>query len=183
MPVCLKCNEHFPNWIKIDGKNRNLQSRKFCLSCSPRGSHNTVDLRKGTPVTEQGRLCSLCHHIFPDTVEFFYKNGNGKHSQCKSCLSKRYHKHQRSLKKEIVNYKGGACNLCGYNKCLTALEFHHLNPNEKDFNVARATQRGMPLNKLKEEADKCVLLCANCHREVHEDERLLAHIAPSTTSY
>lgn len=66
---------------------------------------------------------------------------------------------------KALEYKGGKCSICGYNKSIAALEFHHINPNEKDkdyFNM-----RGGLSPKLKTELDKCVLLCANCHREIH----------------
>ena len=60
---------------------------------------------------------------------------------------------------------GGACQLCGYSRCMAALEFHHLDPAEKTFAVG---QHGISrsLAKAREEAQKCVLLCSNCHAEV-----------------
>jgi hypothetical protein len=60
---------------------------------------------------------------------------------------------------------GGACRLCGYARCLAALEFHHLDPEEKPFAVG---QHGMSrsLQRAREKARKCVLLCSNCHAEV-----------------
>ena len=64
----------------------------------------------------------------------------------------------------LVEYKGGKCEKCGYNKCIDALDFHHLDPKEKDFNVGG---KSFNLERLKKEVDKCVLVCANCHREIH----------------
>lgn len=65
-----------------------------------------------------------------------------------------------------VAYKGGKCQVCGYNKCVGALEFHHINSEEKDFGVsAKGYTRSW--DKVREEIDKCVLVCANCHREIH----------------
>jgi predicted HNH restriction endonuclease len=72
---------------------------------------------------------------------------------------------QRERKQEAINYKGGKCQLCGYDKYKGALEFHHIDPTKKDF--ALSAGRLTSLEKLKPELDKCVLLCANCHREVH----------------
>lgn len=66
----------------------------------------------------------------------------------------------------LINYKGGQCAYCGYNKCSRALEFHHLNPNEKDFGISTILTRNVA--SLKAEVDKCVLLCANCHAEEHQ---------------
>lgn len=65
-----------------------------------------------------------------------------------------------------IAYKGGRCQCCNYNRYVGALEFHHLNPDEKDFGIAsKGYTRSWERNK--EELDKCVLVCANCHREIH----------------
>jgi hypothetical protein len=73
-------------------------------------------------------------------------------------------------KRKAVDYKGGKCIVCGYNKCLEALEFHHKNPLEKDIKLkSSGINRRQSFEKSKEELDKCVLLCCRCHREVHAD--------------
>lgn len=72
------------------------------------------------------------------------------------------------IKQAVVDYKGGKCFICGYNKCLHALEFHHNNPQEKDIKLnSRGIDRRKSIESLKKELDKCTLLCANCHREAH----------------
>lgn len=78
---------------------------------------------------------------------------------------------RRKVKEELVKYKGGCCERCGYNKYIGALEFHHKEPSQKDFSVANkgATKS---LDFLKTEVDKCMLVCANCHREIHEELRV-----------
>ena len=60
---------------------------------------------------------------------------------------------------------GGKCSICGYNKYYGALEFHHLDPNIKENGKQAITN--IKKEFLYEELDKCVLLCSNCHREVH----------------
>jgi transposase len=70
------------------------------------------------------------------------------------------------IKERAVEYKGGKCVFCGYNRCIKALEFHHTNPNEKDFTLGSNTNRAW--EKVKKEIDKCILVCANCHREIHD---------------
>jgi 5-methylcytosine-specific restriction endonuclease McrA len=72
---------------------------------------------------------------------------------------------QRSLKLQSIEYKGSKCSKCGYDRYIGALEFHHLDPNEKDFYLSHAKMTSF--EKVKSELDKCVLLCANCHREEH----------------
>lgn len=65
-----------------------------------------------------------------------------------------------------VAYKGNQCQCCGYNACLDALEFHHFDSSQKDFSIA-AKGYTRSWDKVKTELDKCVLVCANCHREIH----------------
>lgn len=69
------------------------------------------------------------------------------------------------LKSRAVYVLGGKCQICGYNKCQQALEFHHINPEEKEFTIQENCNRGWEI--VKSEIKKCALLCANCHREVH----------------
>jgi hypothetical protein len=71
---------------------------------------------------------------------------------------------KKDKKKKLIEYKGGKCQICGYNKCEQALDFHHINPKEKDFDIS---SNSYSFDKMKKEADKCALLCATCHREVH----------------
>jgi hypothetical protein len=70
------------------------------------------------------------------------------------------------LRRNAVDYKGGSCELCGYSKCIEALEFHHRDPSGKGFGIS---SKGYTRSwrKVKEELDKCILVCANCHRELH----------------
>lgn len=72
---------------------------------------------------------------------------------------------RKRKKIELVNYKGGVCEICGYKKCVAALEFHHKDPKEKDFNISG---RSYSIERLKKEVDKCILVCGNCHTEIHE---------------
>lgn len=72
---------------------------------------------------------------------------------------------RRRTKQKSVEYKGGKCKICGYNKCITALDFHHLNPKEKKFRVSSGNIKAW--NTIKKELDKCILVCCRCHREIH----------------
>jgi DNA-binding CsgD family transcriptional regulator len=75
---------------------------------------------------------------------------------------------RRKAKIKLVDYKGGKCNRCGYNKCIDALEFHHLDPNEKDFTISG---KSWSFERLREEVDKCILVCSNCHKEIHYNKK------------
>ena len=68
------------------------------------------------------------------------------------------------LRRWVVDRLGGKCEICGYDKCLTALEAHHVDPSIKDFNISDVTS----VERIEVELEKCVLLCANHHREVHD---------------
>jgi len=78
---------------------------------------------------------------------------------------------RRALKNKAIEYKGGKCISCGYNKCPGALTFHHTNPAEKEFGIA-SDGIYRKFEKIKEELDKCILLCMNCHAELHHKEYL-----------
>ena len=72
---------------------------------------------------------------------------------------------RQRLKERAVAYKGGKCFICAYNRCVAALDFHHLDPNLKSFSIS-SDGHARSWEKVKDELDKCVLLCATCHREV-----------------
>lgn len=69
------------------------------------------------------------------------------------------------LKERATYVLGDKCQCCGYDKCLSALDFHHLNPSEKDFNFNSNANRSWEATR--KEIAKCILVCANCHREIH----------------
>lgn len=85
--------------------------------------------------------------------------------RCKKCRVDAVFKKRKKNKELLVECKGGKCEICGYDKCIDALEFHHTNPFEKEFGISNGDIKS--LDKLKKEADKCILVCANCHRELH----------------
>ncbi len=72
---------------------------------------------------------------------------------------------RQKLKEKAIEYKGGCCGKCGYDRCDSALEFHHLDPKEKDFAIGSYSV--LSWEKVKVELDKCIMVCANCHREIH----------------
>lgn len=74
---------------------------------------------------------------------------------------------RRKIKARAVEYKGGKCEACGYSKCIAALEFHHQDPTQKDLQVSGAGNY-RKWEVIRPEVDKCLLLCANCHREEHD---------------
>ena len=75
-------------------------------------------------------------------------------------------KHQHTAKDRIIQTMGGCCQICGYNKCVQALDLHHINPEEKD-RVISGNLLNNAWTKVCNELKKCILVCANCHREIH----------------
>lgn len=119
---------------------------------------------KYLPDTNGKRHCTKCDEWHP--ISDFYKSKSKTNRWCKSCFQEYVLERQRTLKLKAIEYKGGECERCGYNKCPGALQFHHRDPSKKDpqwkdFKVRAFTP------KVQKELDKCELLCANCHAEEH----------------
>jgi transposase len=85
--------------------------------------------------------------------------------RCMRCRSEDVSRRRRRVKAILVAEAGGQCCLCGYDRCIGALHFHHLDPREKSFSLS---DEGLTrsLERAQAEARKCVLLCSNCHAEV-----------------
>lgn len=71
------------------------------------------------------------------------------------------------FKQRIVDEFGGKCSICSYNKCAAALELHHLDPTLKDPSFSKFRSSPSAIEKVAKELTKCILVCANCHREIH----------------
>lgn len=173
MKTCQKCNIEFPIWMEIDGKRHNFQRRKFCLTCSPLYGHNhkNLSIHEYKPIyieqnNDKYKLCSNCNTYFTLTHENYYITNRGTfHHYCKLCNKKRALNLQRENKLKAIEYKGGKCYFCGYNKYYGSLAFHHMDPSNKKYEISENI--GKKFEKLKEELDKCILVCSNCHGELH----------------
>lgn len=112
------------------------------------------------------RVCLKCKKEF-----FPIKNANNR-KYCYDCVPEINYSGntiRRYLKIWGLEYKGNQCSICGYNKCKQALDFHHLDESQKDFTISNHSDR-IDWPTLKKELDKCIVVCANCHREIHNDE-------------
>lgn len=147
----------FPSSVIIDGKKRILSERKHCLECIPFESHN----RKQYSIADNSDKECICEEC---NKSFIYSKG--KHNSSKRCNSCYVRIYRQKLKTKAVEYKGGKCKRCGYNSNIKALQFHHRNPDEKEFSI---NGLAMKWEKVVIELDKCELLCANCHIEVHDE--------------
>ncbi len=167
MPICVKCGTKFPFWVIIDGKHRNLASRKRCLKCSPFGFRNT-----GKTARVGYTYQCACGETDPS------KFRAGKRNKCKKCVNQYLIERGRKNKQRARKLMGGKCWHCGYEKYQVALGFHHLNPSEKD--TAFHCSRFWKWVRLLAEIKKCALLCANCHSAVHTGIKLDFPYKPRT---
>lgn len=87
------------------------------------------------------------------------------HWRCRLCRQEAVSRRRRKVKRILVDEAGGGCFICGYNRSIAALQFHHVDPKSKRFNISGKGYT-ISMRLLREEAPKCALLCANCHVEV-----------------
>ena len=161
MPTCQKCGSYFPNRIKIEGVTHVLGNRKMCLECSPWKNHNTRSFENLSLGEQELYRCSKCKKDLPK--QYFYW-GQNRCSYCKDCDLARKIKDARELKIKALDYNGTSCVLCGETGCPDILDFHHLNPETKVFGISHYRLFN---EEFRKELDKCVVLCGNCHAEVH----------------
>jgi len=114
------------------------------------------------------KRCPKCKHVKEITENnFVFKNG--KHtSYCRTCSKQMSYDRHRGFKQKCVSYKGNKCQNCGYDKCLAAMDFHHTDPTRKDYQISEIRFKQWDL--IKKELDKTILLCRNCHAEIHDKE-------------
>lgn len=176
-PIKNLVGKSFGHWIVIEQdleESRNTQ--RVCWKCEcDCGCKTTKTIRADAlrQVTVggcinctsfTGKKCVKCEKIF------FPKKQAKTRKYCYDCVPEESYASGASLRKTIkqwaLEYKGDKCEKCGYNKCIEALDFHHINSEEKDFSLS---DRDIKLDweLIKKELDKCILLCANCHREIH----------------
>ena len=109
----------------------------------------------------------LCKHCGETDPAKFFKQNKMK-SCCLKCHTLHVHQRMRLVKLKAVEYLGNKCSKCNYEGVPAVFDFHHLDPSKKDFSWGN--RRTSNWDNLKKELDKCVLLCSNCHRELHDLE-------------
>jgi transposase len=125
-------------------------------------------IRRRASRSGEALLTLHCRHH--GVVEFALRAGGGY--RCVRCTADAVSRRRRRVKRLLVQEAGGRCSRCGYDRCLGALAFHHVVPAEKSFSLShRGVSRSIA--RARDEAAKCVLLCANCHSEVEAEGRML----------
>lgn len=136
------------NWLRRHGLKTRGSQRRATLASMRRTGQSETQL--------ECRTHGLTRHIAV---------ASESRLRCAKCRSEAVSRRRRKVKEILVEEAGGRCKLCGYERHSVALQFHHLDPSTKLFGLGvRGITRS--IGKLREEAAKCVLLCANCHAEV-----------------
>lgn len=132
--------------------------RRYGLSTLPA-------VRRGQPRTAPRRMDVCAVHGLTEFVG--RADGRGRCARCRAAAVSRW---RREAKAILVAEAGGCCRVCGYDRCIGALEFHHVDPREKSFSLS---SRGLArsIEALRDEAAKCVLVCSNCHAEIENGAR------------
>jgi hypothetical protein len=116
------------------------------------------------PATDSTGELRMCRR---HGLVIFHLSSQGKRGyrwRCKRCAGEAVIRRLQKVKRILVEEAGGRCAVCGYDRCIVNLHFHHVDPATKSFALSVASGKG--LAKLREEAKKCVLVCANCHGEI-----------------
>lgn len=134
---------------------------KKCTTCSEKKDENDFSLQRRKMKNGESYFCrrSECRNCYNDYMRRYLKN--------KESHKKLVKKSKIDRRKFISDLKlKNGCKRCGYNKCSAALHFHHINKNEKDFEISWAANKGISVEKIQKEIDKCIILCSNCHMEI-----------------
>lgn len=153
--ICIQCDIQF---------HARQNRAKFCSrSCAATFNNSSNPKRRvagacaacNTPISTRTKYCSVtCRFGQTDPARI-------RQHRTKWMQEFRYERKQRA-----VDAKGGKCEHCGYAKSLRALQFHHLDPSQKDFNLSRFDGKW---ERVEVELTKCILVCANCHAEIHDE--------------
>jgi hypothetical protein len=110
----------------------------------------------------QKTIQKQCQH---HGLTVYILEGRGTY-RCRQCRSERVSQWRQANKEKLVAEFGGKCIICGYNRCVANMVFHHNDPAQKEFSIS-AKGHTIAYKFLKREAEKCTLLCCRCHGEVH----------------
>ena len=128
-----------------------------CLNASRRKKYSEKGRNKG--ISE--KICPICGKVFTPKT-----SAANQRMCCYDCMPDGVQLTRGMFLAKIKEQRGGKCVRCGYNRCIKALEFHHIDPSKKDFTISNDHFK---LLDAIEESKKCVLICSNCHKELHDN--------------
>lgn len=142
----------------------NIDTSHFESKTDPRKNKEWIEKRDSQKILTKTKICQQCG-LEKDTLKDYYWSNNKTRSICKDCVKANEKERYKQIKEQFNEYKKTlSCEKCG-EKRFYLLEFHHKDPNEKDYNISDKTRS--KFEDIKEEISKCDVLCANCHREFH----------------
>ncbi len=177
--ICEKCDKEYADDFRIDPQQRKKPSRFCSSSCShsrPKSEASKVKvsetLRKkyGSPpkTAKVQKPCPNCGQLVLVRSRQICCSRECSRKLQEKTRGPRVSDWRRRLKKKLVDHKGGKCEICGFNKHQAAMQFHHRDPEEKDFAIG-ASGSTRSLSRCLVEVEKCMLLCANCHSILHHE--------------
>lgn len=140
-----------------------LQSTQTTIGRYMRKYGLVANRRKGPRAGSKPHLCKGCGET--DPAKFRKQWFSTSYSKCKACHAKAQADKLRTNRGEAIKLKGGKCCICGYAKHHGSLHFHHLDPAQKDPKWKSLKHK--PIDEIMAELNKCCLVCANCHGEIH----------------
>jgi hypothetical protein len=141
-----------------------------------KGRDVDTDLKSPLPLVEQRgrppdprrlrpvRMQRCVRHGVTEFAQYSRGPARGYRWTCKRCVGEAVTRRKQKLKRILVDEAGGCCAVCGYDRCIINLTFHHVDPSQKLFAMSMAV--GRSIAAFREEGKKCVLVCANCHGEI-----------------
>lgn len=129
---------------------------RICKICRKKAPCRFTSSYSITGIPEYRAYCITCQKVKEKEFRIKYRSKKAAFAR----------KRKRDIKKRCVDFLGGRCITCGYNKSLRALTFHHRDPSKKDYTVSQIQDWGW--GKIEKELEKCDLLCFNCHMELHD---------------
>ena len=153
-----------------DDRNIFLKKVKICKNCGVEKDYTNYYWHAMGVDYLNNRCKACCNKLRPYNKEYYSNNRKIKQSKNPEEFKDIQSARRFKRKMDAVNTLGGKCSICGYDGCFGALDFHHKDGEEKDSNISWLVWKGNKKD-LENELKKCVLLCANCHREQHSNEK------------
>ena len=154
---CIICHKEFEA-IKSTKK----YCSKECMNASRRQKYASREkVPKDNSYKGDEKICPICKSSFrPKSA------AANQRTCCYNCMPDGVQLTRGMFLAKIKEARGGKCIRCGYDRCFKALEFHHIDPSKKDFTISNDHFK---LLEAIEETKKCVLICSNCHKELHDN--------------
>lgn len=174
--ICSKCGDEKPHrWICDKRKRNGGCPAAMCRECRAKMDK----IRHKNPIQKQPvviQCCKSCGDNNPHSwlADSRRETGGYYRHICVECHKLVMKTNWRTLKRMAIDFLGGECIKCGIrDDCYAIYDFHHKDINKKDFNIGDLFKGKYPrqFEEIKTELEKCELLCSNCHRRLHQEER------------